>query len=170
MAWMKQVFLGLGGNIGNTQSIFESALQEIAQIEGVFDLQCSSFYQTSPVSSILQPEFLNAVCSFFTVLSPKELFQATQAIEKKLGKVPKPKEAPRVIDLDILFFGSEVYSDDELQIPHPRWAERRFVLVPLSELIEEIDLPGEGNHPINIKKMLDLIPSNNTETIKKVNR
>ena len=166
-AGMSRVFVALGSNMGEKRATLRQALAEIAQLEQVFDLTCSSFYQTSPVSHIPQPDYLNAVCSFLTSLTPKHIHRSLQKIEAKLGKKPKPKEAPRIVDLDLLFFGTEFYRDEQLEIPHPRWKERKFVLVPLAELVEELVIPDpKGNRLINIKKMIELLPNN--ETISKV--
>lgn len=164
---MSKVFVALGSNLGNRRAILRQALAEIALIEQVINLTCSSFYQTSPVSHVPQEDYFNAVCSFITSLTPKHLHQSLQKIETKLGKEPKPKEAPRIVDLDLLFFGTESYRDEQLEIPHPRWKERKFVLVPLAELVEELVIPDpKGNRLINIKKMIELLPNN--ETISKV--
>jgi 2-amino-4-hydroxy-6-hydroxymethyldihydropteridine diphosphokinase len=84
--------------------------------------------------------FVNAVCCFQTTLSPKQLLVELQKIEGDLGKGTKPKNASRFIDIDILFYGKEVYQDEKLEIPHPRWKERLFVLVPLAELTPVIHL------------------------------
>ena len=90
----------------------------------------------------------------------------------KLGKKPKSKEAPRIIDLDLLFFGTEFYCDEKLQIPHPRWMERKFVLIPLSDLVEEMRIPdiesAQGNRLVNIRKMIELLPNKHNGTIRKV--
>lgn len=169
---MKEVFVALGGNIGNRVATFNRALHEIAKLGDITDLRCSCFYQTSPVSTIQQDDYLNAVCTFLTSVAPKELSYELRKIEIMLGKTPKPKEFPRTIDLDILFFGTEGYLDDELEIPHPRWHQRKFVLVPLADLVEEIFVPDskgiKGKRLVNIKKMIELLPNTNNETIQKV--
>ncbi|HEY4831834.1 MAG TPA: 2-amino-4-hydroxy-6-hydroxymethyldihydropteridine diphosphokinase [Waddliaceae bacterium] len=164
---MSKVFVALGSNIGDRAAVLRQALEEIERIEQVFDLNCSNFYRTSPVSPIPQDDYLNAVCSFTTALTPKQLHCCLQKIETKLGKKPKPKEAPRILDLDLLFFGTEPYRDAQLEIPHPRWMERKFVLIPLADLAEELVVPSpKGNRLINIKKMIELLPNN--ESISKV--
>jgi len=133
---MKRVYVALGGNIGETEVVFRKALKAIDAMPEVEKLQVSSFYETEPVSAIPQRLFLNAVCSFETTLLPKEVFYAMQQIERDLGRVREVKDAPREIDLDILFYGVETYHDEELTIPHPRWEERSFVTIPLNELLE----------------------------------
>src|SRR5690606_9206171 len=101
------------------------------------NLECSKFYITAAVSDIPQKDFLNAVCRFLTSLGPIEIFKELEKIEILLGKIPKDKNAPRIIDLDLLFYGNKVFYDPilNLTIPHPRWKERSFVLEPLAELV-----------------------------------
>src|SRR5262249_36285678 len=104
--------------------------------------------------------------------TPRELYKELKGIEDKLGKTPKPKEFPRIIDLDILFFGTECYISPELEIPHPRWHKRKFVLIPLSDLVTEIEIPdsnaADGKRLVNIKKMIESLPASNREIVTKV--
>lgn len=131
------VFVALGGNIGNTKKVFIDCLNLIKNIPEVFNLQCSTFHVTKAVSTIVQRDYLNAVCRFWTTLSARDIFKELQKVERSLGKVPKDKESPRIIDLDLIFYGEEILYDEELDltIPHPRWKERSFVLIPLQELL-----------------------------------
>jgi 2-amino-4-hydroxy-6-hydroxymethyldihydropteridine diphosphokinase len=137
-----QIYLGLGGNIGDTAGAINSCLQEISSLPQVYNVRASKFYITSPVSDIPQPDYINAACSLQTTLSAHELFEALQVIERKHGKEPKAKNAARVIDIDLLFFGQEIHQEEDLQIPHPRWRDRLFVLVPLADLTDHIALPS----------------------------
>ena len=93
-----------------------------------------------------QREYLNAVCRFETTLSPFELLDALEMIEKALGKRPKPKEAPRVIDLDLIFYGDCQINSPKLTVPHPRWNQRLFVLAPLAELTGMKSMPNTFGH------------------------
>ena len=102
---IEQVFVGLGSNLGDSREVLNAALDEIRAFAS--HLTVSSLYRSSPVSPLPQPDFLNQVCRFKTSLKPLELLAALQAIECKLGKKEKPKDAPRLIDLDILFYGLE---------------------------------------------------------------
>lgn len=147
------VYLGLGGNIGDTSSIFNHTLSLISDLPGVKNLEASSFYKTAPVSDIPQPDYLNAVCRFKTRLNARQLLGLLQTIEKSQGKFPKPKNVPRIIDIDILFFGTESHASPDLEIPHPRWSERLFVVVPLLDLTSSIAIPGNGC----CEQMIDLI-------------
>jgi len=99
--------------------------------------QVSSIYETVPVGYEQQPLFLNAVCCISTNLSPEELLNLAKEIESQLGRVPSFPNAPRPIDIDILFYDNKVIKGKDLTIPHPRLVERAFVLVPLAEIASE---------------------------------
>lgn len=165
-------YVGLGGNIGDTVSIMRSALSQICSLEGVHQVAISSFYETSPVSSIPQSSYTNAVCRLKTTLTPHELLTQLQRIERMHGKEPKPKEAPRILDLDILLFGSYQCRDKELEIPHPRWRERLFVLMPLSDLTSSIAVPCFGQEDkvefLDIFRLIQALPSRNCEEVKRL--
>ncbi len=132
-----EVFLSLGGNVGDVTATMKRAEEEIRALP-VHDLRFSRLYRTSPVSDIPQADYINCACQFYTDLPATELLEKLQEIERKLGKVPKPKNAPRPIDIDILFYGNEIIHTATLDIPHPQWQERLFVLVPLSDLVDII--------------------------------
>ncbi len=148
---MHKVYVGVGGNVGDSVSVLQAAFDRIACLRGLEAFKSSQLYLTSPVSLIPQGAYTNAVCSFTTTLSSSELFAELQKIETDLGKTPKNKDQPRMIDLDILFFGLEYRDDAELQLPHPRWKERLFVLVPLLELTFTVAVPNR-----NDVKLIDL--------------
>ena len=138
----KMVYLSLGGNIGDRLAMLKKTFHLIAAIPSVTRLEVSPFYNTSPVSDIPQSDYLNAVCRFMTTLEANELLAHLQAIEKLQGKTLKPKNVPRIIDIDILFFGEELHDTPELEIPHPHWRKRLFVVAPLSDLTEKITVPN----------------------------
>jgi len=164
----ERVFLGLGGNVGNVAANFDKALGLLKRSSSIVDLRASRYYRTSPVSSITQDDFLNACCTFETDLKPAALFRLTQEIEKVIGKVPKEKEAPRVIDIDIIFFGCSRYRDEEIEIPHPKWSERLFVLRPLSDLATHIfvpDLLRGSSFEINLQNFLSTFPNPHHEKV-----
>lgn len=153
---MNEVYLGLGGNIGNTASILQQALQLIKKNPAIYGLTPSRFYVTTPVSSMPQPMYLNAACRFHTTLTAQQLLCDLQQIELSLGKTPKDKQAPRIIDIDLLLFGLDSSSDERLTIPHPKWLERLFVLIPLMDLVQEISYPN----PLNPDEILSVhLPS-----------
>lgn len=141
------VYVGIGGNIGDTREIMTQAVASIAFSPHIRNLELSHIYKTTPVSAIPQDDYLNAVCCFQTNFSPFELQEFLQNVEKSLGKTePTPKNAPRIIDLDILFFGNKWIKTDSLTLPHPRWKERLFVLKPLSDLVDELHVPVSTGH------------------------
>ena len=158
------VYVGLGGNIGDSVSTLKKAIEKMACFDG---LKCSRFYRTTPVSPISQDDYVNAVCCFTTTLSPKKLLNELQKIEKYLGKTPKVKQAPRVIDLDILFYGTQYHKGQDLEIPHPRWSERLFVLVPLSDLTHELYVPdSQGKiEQISLSEMLKIFSNIHSERV-----
>lgn len=145
-----QVFIGMGGNIGNTVQILNQALIAISRLNSVKQLRCSNYYRTSPVSSIDQRDYVNAVCTFQAKMCPRQLLRHLQKIECSLGKVSKPKDFPRMIDLDLLLYGRQTVQDDDLKIPHPHWKERLFVLVPMKDLVDTLVVPDESCRGVEI--------------------
>lgn len=143
---LPDIYVGLGSNLGDPLAMLAKALCSLESLPGNSGLTVSPIYLTSPVSDLPQPDFLNAVCRFKTTLAPHTLFAELQRIEKNLGQLPKPKNAPRLIDLDILFYGDLQIRSPDLEIPHPRWRERLFVLRPLADLTEFVP---EGQVCIN---------------------
>lgn len=141
----KCVFLSLGGNQGNAFSYLQQALALLcSHTESVSQLKISHYYRTEPLGCETPHWFVNAACSFWTCMSLQEVFQMTQAIEKQLGKIEKPKSADRPIDIDLLFYDKQMVKTEELEIPHPRWKERLFVLIPLADITKDIFLHTES--------------------------
>ena len=135
-------YLGLGANMGDRQGNLDRALELLSQRLSVNKV--SSIYDTEPVGNINQPRFLNLVCQVSTSLAPAELLTLAKNIESKLGRTPARPNAPRPIDIDILFYGDQVVETPELVIPHPRLTERAFVLVPLAEIAPDLKHPVKG--------------------------
>ena len=136
---MVEVYLGLGSNLGDREKNIARALELLwggGRVAAV-----SPLYETDPVG-LTGPLFLNAVCLYRTELGPYELLPFIKGIEARLGR--EPGLIPRPIDIDILIYGDLVLKDETLTIPHPRLAERAFVLVPLAELAPELVVPGRG--------------------------
>ena len=126
------VFIGIGANLGPVHENFTRALRSIELRARV--VAVSSLYESDPVGPQDQPKFTNAVVKAETELSPFELLDYLKTIEKEIGRKKTKRWGPRVIDLDIIFYGNLVISTDSLVIPHPRAHERRFVLEPLLEI------------------------------------
>ena len=106
--------------------------------------EVSSTYETEPVGNPDQPRFLNLVARIQTRLAPLELLTLTKGIEAKLGRTKDKPNAPRPIDIDILFYGDQVIKNRQLTVPHPRLMERAFVLVPLAEIAPKLIHPVSG--------------------------
>jgi 2-amino-4-hydroxy-6-hydroxymethyldihydropteridine diphosphokinase len=137
------VYLGLGSNVGNREENLKIALGYIEQRMRV--LAKSSIYETDPVGNTNQPKFLNMVCEVKTTLPPASLLILAKGIEQKLGRpANSPKDSPRTMDIDILFYGDQVLNDPDLIIPHPRLSKRAFVLVPMNEIASDFIDPATG--------------------------
>jgi 2-amino-4-hydroxy-6-hydroxymethyldihydropteridine diphosphokinase len=129
----RTVYLGLGSNLGDRAAHLEQAMDALAAA-GVEIVRRSSLYTTEPVGFGPQNWFLNCVVEAATELMPRQLLRATQLVEREMGRKRLVHGGPRSVDVDILFYGGNVVSMPDLEIPHPRIAERRFVLVPLREI------------------------------------
>lgn len=137
----KVVYIALGSNVGDRAAMLERAIAAMNS-SGVRVLRQSSFYLTEPVDAPGQAWFLNAVVQAETTLLPMQLLHALLKIERELGRRRLAPHGPRTIDLDILFYGSSVIRSRELEVPHPRLTERRFVLVPLVQIAPELRHPS----------------------------
>ncbi len=142
------VYLGLGANLGDRRYNLIRAKELLAQ-KGRVE-QVSSFYETEPWGYQDQPCFLNSACCLVTPLSPDGLLSQIKEIERALGRVASFANAPRPIDIDILFYGEQIIQTPQLIIPHPRLEERAFVLVPLAEIAPELV------HPVSRRTIAEL--------------
>lgn len=135
-------YIGLGSNLGERKSHLMTALSLLTETDGVTVIRTSSFLENPPVGGPPDsPQFLNAVVKIETILKPHLLLQRLMEIEQALGRERRVKWEPRVIDLDILLYGDNIISSDELVIPHPLLHERRFALAPLAEIAPEATHP-----------------------------
>jgi len=148
---MKAV-VALGANIGNPQEQLDLAVAMLCESTDVMAI--SSYYPTKPVGGPEQPDYLNAVCLIESDLPALDLLSLLHGIEKSLGRERKEKWGPRTIDLDLIQYGSLLSSADELQLPHPRAHERRFVLEPWHEIEPGALLLTHGK----ISELLEQLP------------
>ena len=131
------VYLGLGSNLGDRAGYLQAAISALARHGRVTAI--SSLYESEPMYYTEQPRFLNMATAFLTEIEPAPLLVALKDIEWTIGRDPAgPRNGPRVIDIDILFHGDRILLTPELTIPHPRLAERSFVLTPLSEIAPQL--------------------------------
>ena len=137
---MNKVYLLLGSNKQNPKKKLAKAKLLINAQIGKIDRQ-SSIYETAAWGYTNQPNFLNQVVILQSAFTPSEILQKILTIEKKMGRVRTIKNAPRSIDIDILFYNKEIIKDENLQVPHPLLQQRRFVLTPLNELLPNFKHP-----------------------------
>ena len=152
---MKTIYLSLGSNIGDREAYLQAALSQLASND-LRILRVSPIYETEPLELTAQRWFLNLVVEAETSLFPMQLLARVGRIERALGRVRSTPSGPRTIDIDILLYGSSVVRTPKLEIPHPRMADRRFVLVPLA------DLNSDLRHPVThrtVKEMLAAAPA-----------
>lgn len=147
-----EVYLGLGGNLGDRDARLRAAVERLRA--SVTITAVSSIYDTAPLLVTDQPRFHNAVLAGTTALEPVALLRAAKAIERELGRVSGPRYGPRSIDIDLLFYDELSLHGDELTLPHPRIAERAFVLAPLAEIVPGRPLPVLGATPEELLRAL----------------
>jgi 2-amino-4-hydroxy-6-hydroxymethyldihydropteridine diphosphokinase len=136
--------IGLGANLNDPAAQVEYAFAELDRIANTRLVARSSLYATAPVGYIDQPDFINAVAQVETTLAPRALLAALLDIEQRHGRERSFRNAPRTLDLDLLLYGAAHFHEDHLTLPHPRMTERAFVLLPLTEIVPEITIPGHG--------------------------
>lgn len=139
------VYFSIGSNLGDRLSNLQNAVNEMAEHIGVVG-SVSSVYESDPVGFESDDKFLNACVKAETILSPPEVLAAINRIEKKMGRLRNSdgSYASRTLDIDIIFFGQKVLAGDDLRIPHPRFTERLFVLLPLNDIDPHLTDPISG--------------------------
>lgn len=149
----RKVYLGLGTNSGNKRENLTRAIENLSLALGL-PTACSTFIESEPWGFESENSFLNCVVAFDTHLSPIELLDTTEEIERRLGRTKKSiggQYSDRAIDIDILFYGNEIINSDRLTIPHPLLHKRDFVLKPLHEIAPQLTHPIIG---LTIKELL----------------
>lgn len=139
------VFVGLGSNLGDSESILKSAFLALGEIPQTSLIQKSSVFQSAPLGYTNQNDFLNAVAFLKTELSPLEFLKFLQKIENDFGRKRLFLNDPRTLDLDLLLFDSLILKTPDLTIPHPRLHLRAFVLLPLFEIAPDLKIPNRGS-------------------------
>ena len=137
---MNNTYLLLGSNMGNSLDQLSEAIDHIKKKTGKI-IRKSDLYSTAAWGNPNQPDFLNQVIKIETTLTATATLQSILAIEKLMGRVRTTKNAPRIIDIDILFFNKEIISEKDLVVPHPEIQNRRFVLIPLNEISPQFKHP-----------------------------
>jgi 2-amino-4-hydroxy-6-hydroxymethyldihydropteridine diphosphokinase len=158
---MKKVYLGLGSNLGDREAMLRAALEALESAR-LHILRVSPVYETEPMDVAGQGWFLNLVVEAETDLFPLQLLHRTSKIEAQLGRRRLAPKGPRNIDIDILLFGNAVVSRPSLDIPHPRFRLRRFVLAPLA------DLAADLRDPVTKKTVRELLGELQGQTVRKV--
>ena len=139
----QKAYLSLGSNLGDRKANIKQAIAALE--DGDLRIgRVSSFYETEPVGFKNQPWYLNIALEIETTLSPQELLERCKGIERSMGRVKPFTDAPRIVDLDILLYGDRIVSIERLNLPHPRLAERNFVLEPLAEIAPALVHPVLG--------------------------
>lgn len=155
-----EAYIALGSNLGDREL---NLLKAVAEIGGLPDSRVtalSSFYETSPVGTVKQDAFYNAVLRLSTGLDPRSLLTRLLRIENETFKrVRTIHQGPRRMDLDLLLYGDTAINEEDLVVPHPRLAERRFVLQPLCEIAPDLLHPLTGK---SIRELLASLESNET--------
>jgi 2-amino-4-hydroxy-6-hydroxymethyldihydropteridine diphosphokinase len=150
----KTVYLSLGSNVGDRAANLRTVIAGLAGLGKVEAV--SSFYETEPVEAPPQPWFLNCAVKLDTEKMPRQLLSSILGLEQSMGRQRKPGKAPRIIDIDVLIFGSSIVELPSLTVPHPRLHLRRFVLEPLAEIAPDL------RHPVfkrTMRELRDALPA-----------
>jgi 2-amino-4-hydroxy-6-hydroxymethyldihydropteridine diphosphokinase len=149
-----EIYLGRGSNIGDREAQLRSAVKAL-EARDVTARRSASLYATEPRDFEDQPWFLNTVFEVRTLLEPTALLERCLEIEREAGRVRDQSKGPRPIDIDILLYKDRLIDEPNLVVPHPRYRDRRFVLIPLVELAPDLADPASG---LTMKQLLDLCP------------
>lgn len=137
-------FIALGGNLCEPERQIARTFADLGALPATRLVACSSLYRSAPVGFREQPDFINAVVQVETGLNARDLLRHLLELEQRRGRVREFRNAPRILDLDLLLHGDRAFHDPELTLPHPRMHERAFVLLPLCEIAPHCVIPGRG--------------------------
>jgi 2-amino-4-hydroxy-6-hydroxymethyldihydropteridine diphosphokinase len=151
---LKRAYLALGSNVGDREANLRDALERLNTNE-IRVTRRSSLYETPPQDMLDQPWFLNAVVEVETDLFPLQLLARAHSIEREMGRRRVTPKGPRNVDVDILFYGRAIIATPELEVPHPRMAQQRFVLEPLAEIAPDFRHPVTGKTANEMLAALD---------------
>lgn len=147
-------YIGIGSNLGNVLQNVGEAIEILRDLPDTRLDRLSSLYRTAPVDAT-GDDYVNAVARLITGLSPDNLLHALWNIENRLGRERPFRNAPRTLDLDILLYNADQINTRQLTIPHPRMAERAFVLVPLAEIDPNVEIPGKEKLSVLLSRLKD---------------
>jgi len=140
----RRAAIALGSNQGNRLETLQGAVDALAETDGLEIAAVSSVFETDPVGGPQQPDYLNAVVVVLTTMSARDLLGRAHEIEQRFGRVRTQRWGPRTLDVDIVAVGDELVDEPDLVVPHPRAAERAFVLLPWLDADPDAALPGHG--------------------------
>lgn len=140
---LQQVAIALGSNLGDSRDTLEQALEALNACESVRLIRRSSWYRSAPIGPV-QPDYVNGCALLEVALAPEALLDVLQATENRFGRVRAERWGPRTLDLDLILYGPQRIATDRLEVPHPRMAERAFVLLPLAEIAADWIDPVSG--------------------------
>jgi 2-amino-4-hydroxy-6-hydroxymethyldihydropteridine diphosphokinase len=148
-------YVGVGSNLGDPRAHVLAAFEALAALPRTRLVARSRLYRTRPFGPVQQGDFINAVAGLLTQLSAAELLQGLRDIEAAAGRVRSERWGPRLLDLDLLVYGSERIDSPELTVPHPGIAARGFVLAPLADIAPTLDVPGVGRVEMLLRALAD---------------
>lgn len=154
---MKTAYIALGSNLGDRIENLKRALDLLSDEQEISVIKVSPVYETAPVGGPEQGPFLNACAALETDLPPEKLLLNMLQIEDEMGRVREERWGPRLIDLDLLVYEFETVNTELLVLPHPRLAERGFVLIPLADIAPGLTVPGYNK---TVSELLLLLPDN----------
>ncbi len=161
---MIEVYIGLGSNLALPEKQIQAACDSLAALPDSALIKCSSLYQSKPMGSQDQPDYVNAVALIETALSPETLLQQTQLIESQQGRIHKANRwGSRTLDLDMLLYGQQLIDNEHLTVPHSGMKQREFVLYPLFEIAPDLIFPCG-------KKLSDLVLTCPTNGLRRMTR